>query len=122
MAEVKIYINGRSYDIACDSGQEGRVVDLATYIDQKLQQISRSGSAYNDAHLQVLTLLVLADELFELREASDTAPKALRATAVSSAPPVASAASKEEERAVLRILEQMTKRIEGIAGRVQQAS
>ena len=33
MAEVTIYINGRSYDIACDNGQEGRIVDLAAYID-----------------------------------------------------------------------------------------
>ena len=67
MAEVTIYINGRSYDIACDNGQEGRIVDLAAYIDQRLQQISRTGAAYNDAHLTVLTSLVLADELFEGR-------------------------------------------------------
>jgi hypothetical protein len=56
MAEVTIYINGRSYDIACDNGQEGRIVDLAKYIDQRVQQISRSGSAYNDAHLTVRPL------------------------------------------------------------------
>lgn len=116
MAEVKIYINGRAYDIACDSGQEGRVVDLATYIDQKLQMISRSGSAQNDAHLQVLTLLVLADELFELREA-DKGPKAVRAAA-----PVLSASNKEDDEAVLRVLEQLTKRIDGIATRVQGVS
>lgn len=115
MAEVKIFINGRSYDIACDAGQEGRIVDLATYIDQKLQQISRSGSSHNDAHLMVLTALVLADELFDERCSVTSSPKAVRA-----APPVA--ANKDEEVAVLRVLEQMTKRIEGIASKVQQAS
>lgn len=115
MAEVKIFINGRAYDISCDAGQEGRIVDLAKYIDQKLQQISRSGSAYNDAHLQVLTLLVLADELFDERDSTATSPRAVRA-----APPVA--AGKDEEQAVLRVLEQMTKRIEGIASKVLQAS
>jgi len=116
MAEVTIFINGRSYEISCDSGQEGRVVDLATYIDQKLQQISRSGSAHNDAHLMVLTSLVLADELFDLRE-MEKGPKALRAT-----PPPPPAANKEEELAVLRVLEQLTKRIDGIATSVQQVS
>ena len=50
MAEVTISINGRAYDIACDHGQEERVIDLAAYIDHKLQTIARSGGAYNDPH------------------------------------------------------------------------
>ena len=128
MAEVTIYINGRSYDISCDNGQEGRIVDLASYIDQRLQQISRSGAAYNDAHLMVLTSLVLADELFDAREGTVAAPVApaprasgrgTAAAAVAVAPPVV---NRDEELAVLKVLEQITKRIEGVAARVQQAS
>ncbi len=128
MAEVTIYINGRSYDISCDNGQEGRIVDLATYIDERLQQISRAGAAYNDAHLMVLTSLVLADELFDSREGHAPAP-ALRASrgsaaAAPAAAPVAPqpAIDREEEQAVLKVLEQITKRIEGVATRVMQAS
>ena len=68
MAEVTITINGRHYDIACDHGQEGRIIDLAGYIDQQIGQISQTGAAYNDTHLQILTLLVVADQLFEARE------------------------------------------------------
>jgi cell division protein ZapA len=118
MAEVTVYINGRSYDISCDHGQEGRVVDLAAYIDQRLQMISRSGAAYNDAHLMVLTALVMADEVFELREATeDQGPRAVRTPA---AAPQA-AVNKEEEAAVTRLLDQLTRRIEGIATRVQSA-
>ena len=123
MAEVTIYINGRSYDISCDNGQEGRIVDLAAYIDQRLQQISRSGAAYNDAHLTVLTALVLADELFETREQLNAIPRAPRAAAQQVAQaPVQVPANKDEEKAVLKVLEQLTKRIEGVATRVAQAS
>tara|TARA_B100000686_G_C16788056_1_gene976617 strand:- start:896 stop:1360 length:465 start_codon:yes stop_codon:yes gene_type:complete len=68
MAEVTITINGRHYDISCDPGQEGRIIDLAGYIDQQINNISQTGAAYNDSHLQILTLLVVADELFEARE------------------------------------------------------
>ena len=121
MAEVTIYINGRSYDIACDNGQEGRIVDLAAYIDQRLQQISRSGAAYNDAHLTVLTSLVLADELFETREQLNAVPRTPRAAAPVAAPVAAPAVSKEEETAVLKVLEQLTRRIEGVVSRVAQA-
>jgi len=125
VAEVTIYINGRSYDISCDNGQEGRIVDLAAYIDQRLQQISRSGAAYNDAHLTVLTALVLADELFETREQLNAIPRAPRAAAgqpLAAQTPVQVPANKDEEKAVLKVLEQITKRIEGVANRVAQAS
>ena len=118
MAEVTVYINGRSYDISCDHGQEGRVVDLAAYIDQRLQAISRSGAAYNDAHLMVLTSLVMADEVFEMREELEgKGPRAIRAPAAH-----APAVNKDEEVAVARLLDQLTKRIEGIATRVSAVS
>lgn len=75
MSEVTITINGRHYDIACDAGQEGRIIDLAGYINEKIGSISGSGAAYNDSHLQILTLLVLTDELFELHEKSSGSVK-----------------------------------------------
>ena len=68
MSEITISINGRSYDITCDKGQEGRVLDLATYVDQRVREISQSGAAYNDSHLLVLATLFLSNELLEARE------------------------------------------------------
>lgn len=115
MAEVNIALNGRSYEIACDAGQEGRVVDLAAYIDQRLQGIARSGGAYNDAHLLVLTALVLADELYDAREAASARP------AAKTAPAAQAPQSREEEQIVLRLLSELAKRIDGIAQRVQAA-
>lgn len=111
MADVSISINGRIYEITCDAGQEGRVAELAAYIDQRLQQIARSGAAYSDAHLMVLTALVLADEAVEAREGVRR-PATAKAEA---------GASKEEEQAIAGLLDQITKRIDGIAKRVQAA-
>ncbi len=68
MAEVNLSINGRSYGIACDDGQEKRVRDLGHYVDQRIKEVARAGAANNDAHLLVLTTLMLADEIYELRE------------------------------------------------------
>ncbi|HCS23583.1 MAG TPA: cell division protein ZapA [Alphaproteobacteria bacterium] len=125
MAEVNISINGRIHEISCDSGQEGRVVDLASYIDQRLQQIARSGAAYNDAHLLVLTALVIADELFETREklsAVSAAPVAAPAgKARKGEEAAAPAANPEEEKAMAQLIEKLAKRIDGIAARVQAA-
>lgn len=121
MADVSISINGRSYEISCDPGQEGRIIDLAAYIDQRLQQISRSGAAYNDAHLMVLTTLVLADELFDARDGQESVAPARGGR---NAPPVkesVSSASKEDEQAVAQLLDKIAKRIDGIAAKVQAA-
>lgn len=119
MAEVSITLNNRSYDIACDAGQEGRIVDLAAYIDQRLQQIARSGGAYNEAHLLVLTTLVLADEVFELQDGA--APQARPAPVAQQPAAPAPAASKEDELALAKLLDQVAKRIDSIAQRVQSA-
>lgn len=123
MAEVSITLNNRSYDIACDAGQEGRIVDLAAYIDQRLQQIARSGGAYNEAHLLVLTTLVLADEVFELQDgaAPQARPAPVAQQPAAPAPAAAPAASKEDELALAKLLDQVAKRIDSIAQRVQSA-
>lgn len=68
MAEVNLSINGRNYPILCDDGQEGRIQELAKYIDDRLQSIASSGAASNENHLLVLTSLILTDEIFELRD------------------------------------------------------
>ncbi len=116
MAEVKIFLNGRSYDIACDAGQEGHIVDLAAYVDQRVQALSRSGAAYNEAHLMALATLIVADELFAAREGAP-AQKPAKAAAQAQA-----AVSKDEEATILRVVETLTKRIDGIASKVLQAS
>lgn len=114
MAEVNITLNGRVYEIACDAGQEGRIVDLAAYIDQRVQKIARSGGAFNESHLLALTALVLADELFEAKEEAAGAQRNSRAVA-------APAPSQADEAALAKLLEQLSKRIDGIAQRVQAA-
>lgn len=117
MAEVNITLNGRIYEIACDPGQEGRVVDLAAYIDQRLMGIARSGGAYNDAHLLVLTALVLADELYEARDIAANRPTVKGGVPAAAAPQP----SREEEQVMVRLLGELAKRIDGIAQRVQSA-
>lgn len=123
MAEVNITINGRIYEIGCDQGQEGRVVDLASYVDQKLQSIARSGAAYNDAHLLVLTALVLADEVFEARASEGEKPaKAGRTPAAAAAPAQAEGGlSREDEAALAKVIDHLAKRIDGIATKVAAA-
>lgn len=68
MAQVNLTINGKNFGMECDDGQEQRVTDLGNYVDAKIQNIASAGAASNENHLLVLTSLMLADEVHELRE------------------------------------------------------
>ena len=75
MAQVSITINGRSYLVACDDGQEDHLLTLGGYIDEKVQQmIQQVGTAgpVGGSRLLVLAALVIADELYEAQRELET--------------------------------------------------
>lgn len=109
MAEVTLTINGRNYGISCEDGQEQRVIDLGQYVDNRIGEIARAGAASNESHLLVLAGLVLADEIFELREGG----------AVTA--PAANGYSAEDEKAIAESIDYLAERINAIAGRIQKA-
>ncbi|MEM6903533.1 MAG: cell division protein ZapA [Pseudomonadota bacterium] len=67
MARVEVSINHRKYPIVCDDGQEGRVQELATFVDGRAQQIANAAPGSSDSIIMALTTLMVADELFEER-------------------------------------------------------
>ena len=42
MSEVNITMNGRSFGIFCEDGQEQRVTDLSHYVDARLKDINQN--------------------------------------------------------------------------------
>ena len=112
MAEVNLRIHGRNYGIACDDGQENRVLELGRYVDERLKEISHSGAAANESHLLVLTTLVLADEIYDLRAHIDNVMKNMHA-------PHDERVSAEEEELIVRAIDSLASRIELIAGRLE---
>lgn len=110
MAEVNVTLNGRAYGIACDDGQERRVKDLAAYVDHRLKEISRAGAASNEAHLLVLAAIVLADEIFDLKDGRAAVAQA------SGKAPLAVQISPEDEEKIISAIDHLAARIDSIAG------
>ncbi len=113
MAEVNLTINGRNYGIACDDGQERRVKDLGSYVDQRLKEIARAGAASNESHLLVLTAIILADEIFDLKDG-------LAAIENGRKEPIGVSMSDEDEEAIVNAIDLLAKRIDSIAGNLQK--
>ncbi len=112
MAQVSIRINGRSYDIACDDGQEERIHSLANYVDERVKEISGAVGQIGEQRLLVMTSLLIADELGDAHEQL-RAPKPEQSTVAE--PGSLSAA---ESDALAENIENMAGRIEGIAAKM----
>ena len=68
MAQVGVAINGRTYQIACDDGQEEHLKQLATYVDKRVAELIAAVGQVGDMRLLVMTALILADELSEMAD------------------------------------------------------
>lgn len=65
MAIVTLTINGRSYEMTCDDGQESHLTKLAEHIDERVQELAGAVGQVGEARLLVMASLLLADELYE---------------------------------------------------------
>jgi cell division protein ZapA len=96
MGQVAVTVNGRSYAVACDDGQEARIRELAQYLDAKVAGfVARLGQA-GESRLLLLAALVLADELAEAREARQQAQMAADSETAAAAAGVAALAERIE--------------------------
>ena len=69
MAQVSVPVNGRSYAIICEDGQETRIRRLAQYVDAKVAGFVGSVGQVGEARLLLLAALVIADELSDANDA-----------------------------------------------------
>lgn len=65
MPQVTLTIHGRSYDMACDEGQEEHLQQLAQHLDARMSELEESVGHIGDMRLLVMASLLVADELFE---------------------------------------------------------
>ena len=105
MPEVHLTVNGRSYPVACEEGEEGRIKELALYLDRKTEEFVKKLGQIGEARLLVLAALVITDELAE-------AHAALRRHA-------ASEGNGVDTAALAHGMEELARRIETIAVRLE---
>ncbi|HEX7390867.1 MAG TPA: cell division protein ZapA [Acidiphilium sp.] len=67
MAQVMIRINGYSYAVSCEDGQEAHLAEMASEIDKRISSIKAIGGQSGEARLLVLAGLLLADELHDTK-------------------------------------------------------
>ncbi len=108
MAEVTVTINGRSYTVACDDGQEAHLQHLAGHIDRRVGELVESLGQLGEPRLLVMASLLIADEL------SDAYAHISELESRRSPP-----APEAPDPAAIEALESCASRLEAIADRLE---
>lgn len=74
MAQARLTVGGRRYDIACRAGEEARFAALGQIVDAKAQQAAQALGGVNEARQLLLAALLLADELQDARRGAPPPP------------------------------------------------
>ncbi|WP_024507749.1 cell division protein ZapA [Bradyrhizobium sp. ARR65] len=65
MNHINVTINGRQYRMACEEGQEIRLLKLAESLEQRIETLRGKFGEIGDARLTVMAALTVCDELVD---------------------------------------------------------
>ena len=80
-ARVTVSINGKDYPMACQPGEEAKVMALGNRIDEIARKISVSTGPIGESRLLVMAALIIADSLSELEKSAPSGNTAGDSTA-----------------------------------------
>ena len=80
MGQVAIELNGRTYALGCEASDEDRLTQLAAHVRDRLDGLIREHGQAGESRLLVMTAILIADELFDLKAARDGEPVSKRDT------------------------------------------
>jgi cell division protein ZapA len=65
MSHINVTINGRQYRMACEEGQEARLLKLAENLETRIDSLRGKFGEIGDARLTVMAALTVCDELLD---------------------------------------------------------
>jgi cell division protein ZapA len=65
MSHINVTINGRQYRMACEEGQEVRLLKLAEGLESRVEQLRGKFGEIGDQRLTVMAALTACDELLD---------------------------------------------------------
>jgi cell division protein ZapA len=108
MTDLQVMVNGRSYTMSCDAGQEQHLLDLARDLDRRVGGLVGSMGQVGEGRLLLMAGLLLADELSE----AQSEVRRLRASPRDDRIP---------EQELAQAIERLAHRLDAIAARLEAA-
>ena len=123
MTQVTVNVNNQAYNLACDDGEEGHLIELAKCIDARILDVKRDVKSAGEPKLLLMAGLLLADELELANERIQELEEALAGVkgefldADTAAPPRARNGVDADK--LTGLLEKAARRMEDIAARLR---
>jgi cell division protein ZapA len=116
MGQVNVSINGKTYRMACEDGEEDHLAHLAARLNASIEQLRARFGEIGDQRLTVMAAITLADQSAE----ADKRVAAIREDVVSLEQANADLAGEREanEGQVVEVLDELAGRLEAIAERL----
>jgi cell division protein ZapA len=117
MAQVTVTIDGKSYRMACEEGQEAHLTGLAQNFDQYVIHLKRQFGEIGDLRLTVMAGIMVMDELFEANRAKNELldeVEALRKTREG-----VSAAAERNDAAVAGMISEIAQQVKEISAKLE---
>ena len=71
MVNVNIKFNGKDYLLSCDTGQEDNLKELASYLDNKYNELKKDLGNIGESKLLLISAIKIIDEFFDLKKKVD---------------------------------------------------
>ena len=122
MGQVRITLNGRGYDIACDDGQEEHVMRLANAMSERVNQLVASNGQVGEARLLLMAGLLMADDLHSARASAAATEASSSATAADAGDAAGPDSVQQAYEYVADVFEQLSERLEAVADNLEGGS
>ena len=119
MSQVTITVNGRTYKLACDDGEEQHLLKLAAHLSSHVDELRGSFGRVGDDRLMLMAGLMICDELFELRGRHDKLNAEL--TALQNERSSQAAEAEQSEAELAQTLEAAAERLEALSSKLADA-
>lgn len=73
MAQVTLRINGYAYTIGCKDGEERHLEAMGAEVNRRIEGVRAGAGPSGEARMLVMAALLMADDIFELRNKLDAA-------------------------------------------------
>ena len=119
MAQVAVQINGKTFRMACDEGQEGHLMGLARQLDETIDTLRGSFGEIGDQRLTVMAGVVMADQLSEAQARVRVLEADIKRLESRSAPARDEGADKAASDEVSRALDRTAETVERITEKLK---
>ena len=116
MATVMVTIDGKTYRMACDEGQEEHLAGLAARLDRYISHLKSSFGEIGDHRLSVMAGIMVMDEMVEMEKRVEYL-EGENARLIAAQENVSSNIS-HQEKILFNAVDEIAKRIEILAMRV----